>query len=52
MKTITVKCVWKSTHTIEVPDDFEDTGSLNDFPAEVLDEMTSNTAELTDWFTR
>lgn len=49
MKTITVTCTWKSTHQVEVPDDFTDTGSLNDFPPEALEEMSAHTAELTDW---
>jgi hypothetical protein len=49
MKTITVECTWKSTHEVEVPDDFEDTGHLDDFPAEALQDMTAHTAELVDW---
>lgn len=31
MKTVTVECTWKSTHEVEVPDDFTDTGSLTDW---------------------
>jgi hypothetical protein len=52
MKTVTVTCTWNSTHEVEVPDDFTDTGSLNDFLAEALEEMDSHTAELTDWTVR
>lgn len=52
MKTVTVECTWKSTHDIEVPDDFADTGHLDDFPAEALEEMTASAAELTDWHIR
>lgn len=52
MKTVTVSCTWKSTHEVEVPDDFQDTGSLSDFPQEALEEMDSHTAELTDWTVR
>lgn len=52
MKTVTVTCTWKSTHEIEVPDDFTDTGHLDDFPAEALEEMNVSAAELTDWTVR
>lgn len=52
MKTITVTATWRSTHDVEVPDDFTDTGSLSDFPAEALDEIDSHTAELVDWTVR
>lgn len=48
-KTVEVECVWRSTHEVEVPDDFEDTGDLHDFPEEALEEMTPNTASLVDW---
>ena len=51
-RTITVECVWKSTHTVEVPDDFIDSGHLDDFPQEALEEMDATTAELTDWYVR
>jgi hypothetical protein len=49
VKTITVHATWRSTHQIEVPDDFEDTGHLDDFDEEALEEITSQGAELTDW---
>jgi hypothetical protein len=52
MKMITVTCTWKSTHEVEVPDDFADTGSLGDFPEQALEEMTPVTAALTDWEVR
>lgn len=52
MKTITVTCTWRSTHEVEVPDDFTDTGHLDDFPPEALEEITASTAELTDWAVR
>ena len=52
MKTVTVECTWRSTHAVEVPDDFTDTGDLNDFPPEALEQMTSATAALTDWRVR
>lgn len=49
MKTITVWCTWESRHEIEVPDDFQDTGHLTDFPKEALEELSSHTAALIDW---
>ena len=52
MKTVTVECTWRSTHEVEVPDDFTDTGNLSDFPAQALEEMTPVTAGLTDWEVR
>ncbi len=48
-RTVTVTCTWRSTHEVEVPADFRDTGSLSDFPSEALEEMQANTAELVDW---
>jgi hypothetical protein len=51
-KTITVTATWRSTHTIEVDDNFETNRTfryLNDFPDEVLEEITSEVAELVDW---
>jgi hypothetical protein len=52
VRTVTVTCTWRSTHEVEVPDDFADTGQLEDFPPEALDEMSATTAELTDWTVR
>lgn len=49
MKTVAVKAIWHSYHTIEVPDDFDDTANLDDFPNEALEEITSDVAELVDW---
>lgn len=49
MKTIEVKAIWHSYHTIEVPDEFSDTGHLDDFSEEALEEITSDVAELVDW---
>ena len=49
MKTITVECTWRSSHRIEVPEDFTDTGHLGDFPPEALEEMNTAGAELVDW---
>src|SRR3974390_3749267 len=52
MKIVQVTCTWKSTHAVEVPDDFTYTGCLEDFPAQALEEMTPAAAELTDWAVR
>jgi hypothetical protein len=52
MREVTVECTWRSTHTVDVPDDFKDTGSLSDFPADALEEMNAQTAELVDWTVR
>jgi hypothetical protein len=49
MKEITIHCTWRSDHTVEVPDDFEVTGNLSDFPEDVLEQLTLLTAELVDW---
>jgi hypothetical protein len=49
MKEITVTCTWRSTHVITVPDDFRIPEQLDDFPAEALEEMRPDTAELVDW---
>lgn len=46
MKTITVHTTWKATDRVEVPDDFEDDGSLNDAWA---DQVDSSGAYLADW---
>ena len=48
-KTIRVRATWESSHEIEVPDDFRDTGRLDDFPDEALQEITSDCASLVDW---
>lgn len=48
-KEITVTATWSSQHTVEVPDDFEVPESLSDFPPDVLEQITSDVAELVDW---
>jgi hypothetical protein len=52
VKEIDIECTWRSSHRVEVPDDFEDTGHLDDFPAEALEEMNATFAELVDWTVR
>lgn len=52
MRKITVECTWRSVHDVEVPDDFADTGRLEDFPEEALEQMTPVTAALADWEVR
>jgi len=54
MKKITVTCTWRTTHEVEVPDDFTGAPHLGDFPADVLEELRSDdpSAELTDWEVR
>ena len=49
VKEITIHCTWRSSHTVEVPDDFEVPGNLSSFPPDVLEQMTPLTAELADW---
>lgn len=49
MKTIYVTATWRSIHEIEVPDDWEDDGSLSFTEYE---DITSQIAELTDWEVR
>ncbi len=49
-KEVTITAVWHSTHTIEVPDDWTVPDNLNDFPEEALEEITSDVAELVDWY--
>lgn len=48
-KEIEITCTWRSTHWIEVPDDFVVPSNLSDFPDGALEEMTSDTASLIDW---
>jgi hypothetical protein len=45
-KTLTVRCFWESTHTVEVPDDYEPGDGLDD---EWADQVDPHTAHLTDW---
>jgi hypothetical protein len=49
MKEITINCTWQSRHVITVPDNFKIPETLAEFPDDVLEELTSDTAELTDW---
>ena len=49
MKEVTVTCEWRSTHVVEVPDDFEIPAHLDGFPNDVLEELTATNAELVDW---
>ena len=48
-KEVTIKAVWHSYHTIEVPDDWEVPSTLDGFPPEALEEITSDVASLVDW---
>lgn len=48
-KEITITCTWKSYHSVEVPDDFVVPRNLNDFPDDVLEELTGDVADLVDW---
>lgn len=48
-KEIRINATWHSTHWLEVPDDFEVSSNLNDWPDDVLEQITSDTAELVDW---
>lgn len=50
MKKITVYATWKSTHRLEVPDDFD--GDLFTLDEDILDEIDTSTAELYDWKTK
>ena len=45
-------CTWKATLRIEVEDDFDPVDNLSQWPEEALDQITSETAELTDWQVR
>jgi len=49
MKEITITCEWQSTHVVTVPDDFVVPATLAEFPDDVLEELTSDTADLVGW---
>ena len=49
MKTITVRTTWSQQTTLEVPDDFDESLEFEELPDELLDQITSQTADLTDW---
>lgn len=51
MKSLTINCRWESNHTVEVPDDFELPESLHDWPQDILDQVDTLGAMLTDWTT-
>jgi hypothetical protein len=44
--TVTVTATWRSTTEVEVPDDYEFNGSIDEVWAEQID---SASAELVDW---
>lgn len=46
MKELRITCTWRSTHTVEVPDDYQPGGTLDE---EWADQVDATTAELTDW---
>lgn len=46
MKTIHIETTWKSIDAVEVPDDFDLGGTLDD---EWADQVDANGAYLTDW---
>lgn len=46
MKEIRVRTFWEASHTVEVPDDYEPEGGLDE---EWADQVDSGTAELVDW---
>lgn len=45
-KQLTVHTTWKATQTVEVPDDFEDDGTLHEAWA---DQVDASGAYLADW---
>ena len=47
MKTIIVLCEWKSTHEIDVPDEWD--AFEDDLPESAFDAMDPHTAELMDY---
>jgi hypothetical protein len=51
-REVSVTCTWKSEHRVTVPASWNDTGHLDGFPPEALEEMTAHTASLTDWEVR
>lgn len=46
MKTITIRCTWRTTQQVEVPDDYELGNTLDD---EWADQVDTGGAELVDW---
>ncbi len=49
MKTITIRTTWSGQTTLEVSDDFDESLEFDELPDELLDQITSQTADLTDW---
>ncbi len=47
MKEVTVYCRWETRHIVEVPDDYEIGGTLED---EWADQVDSGGASLVDWW--
>ena len=46
MKEIHIRCEWVSDHVVEVPDDYEWSGGLDD---EWADQLTPQRAEIFSW---
>jgi hypothetical protein len=46
---ITINATWQSSHVVEVPKGWRPGSTLDGWPAGVLDQITSDTAELIDW---
>lgn len=46
---IEISCTWQTTHRVEVPKGWRPTGTLSDFPPDVLEQLDARTAELVDW---
>lgn len=49
-KTVTIRVTWATHHTVELPADFDvENAGLEDFPSEVLEQITTGGAEPVDW---
>lgn len=46
MKTLQIRCVWETSHEVEVPDDYEPGSTLDE---EWADQVDTSTASLVDW---
>jgi hypothetical protein len=50
MKKVTIESTWFTAITVEVEDDVEiNDDNFQDWPQEVLEQVTSQTADLVDW---
>ena len=50
MREITIRSEWRASVVVEVEDDAEITNdNFDDWPEDVLDQITNHTAELVDW---